>query len=143
MSVKGLEAQDAERRDWAVSGGDWAYFLVQFLRGQRRLPIQQSEIVETQLYQRANDLERKALLLVCDGNQAKYIEPEQKRQLVDRDSWLMLFTDGKNLGHADRVAQVMQIPAAVAAREKWDRDMFLKAHYPVTRLFDFIWDKAR
>jgi hypothetical protein len=36
----------------------------------------------------------------------------------------MLFVDDKNLGHGDRVAQIRAIPAAVAAREKWDRDIF-------------------
>jgi hypothetical protein len=59
-SIQGIQAQDAERRDWAVAGGDWSYFLVQFLRGQRRLPIQQSEIKETQLYKRSSPAEQRA-----------------------------------------------------------------------------------
>src|SRR5713226_3206912 len=132
-----IQAQNQERREFAEAGGDWAFFLVQLLRGQRRLPIQQSEIKETQLYLRSSEAERKALLLVCDAEPSHpiYIEPEQKRELADRDNWLMLFSDDKNLGHADRVAQINAIPSAVAAREKWDRDMFPQAHYPITKIF--------
>jgi len=140
-----IQAQDAERREFARAGGDWAFFLVQFLRGQRRLPIQQSEIKETQLYLRSNAAEQRALEMVCDAEpkQPLYIEPESKRALADRDGWLMLFSDDKNLGHADRVAQIRAIPAAVAAREKFDCDLFPKAHYPITRLFDWIFTKVR
>jgi hypothetical protein len=121
-----IQAQNQERREWAEAGGDWAYFLVQFLRGQRRLPVQQSEIKETQLYLRSSEAEQKALILVCDPEPKHplYIDPEAVRILRERDAWLMLFVDDKNLGHGDRVAQIRAIPAAVAAREKWDRDIF-------------------
>jgi hypothetical protein len=109
------------------------------------LPVQQSEIKETQLYLRSSEAERKALLLVCDAEPSHpiCIEPEQKRELADRDGWLMLFVSDSNLGHADRVAQIRAIPSAVAAREKFDRDLFPQAHYPITPLFDWIFTKAR
>src|SRR5712691_9052126 len=140
-----IQAQNQERREWAEAGGDWAFFLVQFLRGQRRLPVQASEIVETQLYLRSSEAERKALLLVCDAEHSHpiYIEPEQKRELADRDGWLLNFVSGSNLGHADRVAQIVAIPAAVAAREKFDRDLFPQAHYPITKIFSWVFEKAR
>jgi hypothetical protein len=61
MNPAGIQAQDEERRSWAENGCDFAFFLVQFLRGQRRLPIQALEIVETQLYKRSSEAERKAI----------------------------------------------------------------------------------
>jgi hypothetical protein len=141
MNQQDIQAQNQERREFAEAGGDWAFFLVQFLRGQRRLPIQQSEIKETQLYLRSNAAEQRALEMICDEPEVPYIDPENKRALTDRDGWLMLLADGKNLGHADRVAQVMQIPAAVAAREKGDRDLFPQAHYPITPLFQWVFEQ--
>jgi hypothetical protein len=63
--------------------------------------------------------------------------------LKDRDGWLMLFVSDSNLGHADRVAQIRAIPSAVAAREKFDRDLFPTSHYTITPLFDWIFTKAR
>jgi hypothetical protein len=137
------QAQNQERREFAEAGCDWAFFLIQFLRGMRRLPIQASEIVETQLYKHASEAERKALLLVCDADpeQPLYIEPESKRVLADRDAWLMLFVSGSNLGHADRVAQIRAIPSAVAAREKFDCDLFPQAHYPITTLFSWVFEQ--
>ena len=145
MRQREIQAQNQERREWAESGADFAFFLVQFLRGQRRLPVQQSEIKETQLYLRSSAAEQRALEMVCDAEPSHpiYLEPEQKRELADHDAWLMLFADGQNLGHADRVAQIMQIPSAVAAREKWDRDMFPQAHYPIQKLFGWVWEKVR
>jgi len=85
------------------------------------------------------------LLLVCDAEHSHpiYIEPEQKRVLTDRDGWLLYFVSGSNLGHADRVAQIVAIPAAVAAREKFDRDLFPQAHYPITKIFSWVFEKAR
>jgi hypothetical protein len=144
-NIQGIQTQDAERQIWASCGADWAYFLIQFLRGQRRLPVQQSEIKETQLYLRSSEAEQKALLLVCDEEPRRllYIEPEQKSALADRDNWLMLLVDGKNLGHADRVRQIAEIPQLIAAREKADRDMFPTAHYPIATLFTWIWAKVR
>jgi hypothetical protein len=81
--------------------------------------------------------------MACDEEPKRllYIEPEQKRALADRDGWLMLLADGKNLGHADRVAQIRQIPQLIAAREKSDRDMFPTAHYPITRLFGWVFEQ--
>jgi hypothetical protein len=144
-SIQGIQDQDRQRREFAEAGGDWAYFLIQFLRGQRRLPIQQSEIVETQLYLRSSSAEQQALKMVCDEEPRRllYIEPEQKRALADRDAWLMLFADGKNLGHADRVRAIAEIPVLVAAREKCDCDMFPQAHYPIATLFSWVFEKAR
>jgi hypothetical protein len=143
LNPKAIQDQNRERQMWAAAGADWAYFLVQFLRGQRRLPIQSSEIKTTQLYKRSSPAERQALEMVCDEPEVPHLDPESKRALADRDAWLMLFADGKNLGHADRVAQIAEIPVLVEAREKGDRQMFPTAHYPITPLFDWIFTKAR
>jgi hypothetical protein len=141
-----IQAQDEERREWASCGADYAHFLVQFLRGTRRLPIQQSEIVETQLYLRSNAAEQQALKMVCDEEPRRllYIEPEQKRALADRDGFLARYADGHPLERSDWVAQIREIPVLVEAREKGDRQMFPQAHYPITKIFSWLFEeKAR
>jgi hypothetical protein len=146
MNPAGIQAQDEERRSWAENGCDFAFFLVQFLRGQRRLPIQLSEIKQTHTYLRSNAAERQALEMVCDPETTHqiYIDPESKRALTDRDNFLMRYADSHPLERSDWVAQITQIPVLVAAREKGDRDMLPQANYPITKIFSWLFEeKAR
>jgi hypothetical protein len=146
MNPQAIQAQDRERREWAESGADFAFFLVQFLRGQRRMPIQQNEIVETHLYLRSSPAEQLALKMVCDEEPRRllYIEPESKRELRERDNFLARYADGHPLERSDWVAQIREIPRLIAAREKADRDLFPQAHYPITKIFSWLFEeKAR
>jgi hypothetical protein len=112
-----------------------------FLRGRRRLDIQPAEIVTTRLYQRSSEAERRAILMVCETEHEIQPPPEDERELRSRDAWLMDFVDGRNLGHADRVAQITAIPVHVAERQKFDRTYF-KTMYKSPRLFSFLWNKG-
>jgi len=133
---------EALRKKWAELGCDSAYFVVEFLRGRRRLEIQPEEITHTQLYQRANDAERRALDLVCESDKESHPSPEAERRLRSRDAFLMDFIDGRNLGHADLVKQILSIPAHVAEREKFDRTYF-RTMYTSPKLFGWIWEEKQ
>jgi hypothetical protein len=141
--IQGIQAQNREREIWASCGADWAYFLMQFLRGQRRLPIQLREIKQTHTYLRSSPDERQALEMVCDPEPTHpiYIEPESKRSLTNRDNFLMRYADSSTLERSDWVAQITQIPVLVAAREKGDQEMFPQAHYPITTLFSWVFEQ--
>jgi hypothetical protein len=127
------------RMQWASSGADWGYFFIEFLRGRRRLDVQPEEIKHTQLWLRSDDLEKRALEMVCATEHELHPNPEDERILRSRDSFLMDFIDGRNLGHADLVTQVMSIPARVAERERFDRNTFPTV-YESPRLFGWIFE---
>jgi hypothetical protein len=81
--------EDVFRKQWASSGADWAYFILQFLRGRRRLEIQPKEIAETQLYLRSSEQERRALAFVCATDEEVSPSPEDTRALRTRDQFVM------------------------------------------------------
>ncbi len=128
---------DAFRREYAAVGGDWAYFLVQFLQGRRRTEIKPDEIVKTQTYLRANDAERRALEFVCAVDHPSLPTPDDEIKLRLRDQFLVDFADGLTLGHADLVAEIRSIPMRVAERQKSDRALFATV-YPQPFLFSWV-----
>src|SRR6266568_2281205 len=119
-------AEDRERREYAAVGADWAYFLVQYLRGRRRLEISSEEIVETQIYIRSSDAERRALLFVCESENEIKPSSDDKFRLQILDQFLLDYLEGRTLGHADWVAQIRSIPLRVAERQQFDRQLFPK-----------------
>jgi hypothetical protein len=131
-------AEDRERREYSENGCDWAYFVVRVLQGRRRLEIQPSEIISTRLYARADGLEKRALEMICATDNEMTPSPEDKRRLLERDHWLDEYLSGRNIGHADLVNQIQNIPAKVAERERFDRTYFKKV-YKQPRLFSFLW----
>ncbi len=139
MVLDFVDRRDLARQKWAESGADWAYFIVRFLQGQRRVEVHPEEITGTLLYQRSNDAEKQALRLVCE-EPVKGIFPswEDQRLLRERDHWLNEFIEGRNLGHGDLVKQLSEIPSQVAAREDWDRTYFHEV-YPSRKLFSWLW----
>ena len=129
------------RREYAEVGADWAYFLVQFLRGKRRAEIQPEEIKQTQIYLRANDAERRALDFVCQVDHLLHPSPEDKLKLRIRDQFLCGYVDGLTLGHADLVAEIKSIPFQIAKRAKADRALFANV-YEQPRLFGWIFARC-
>src|ERR1700730_3258699 len=119
-------AEDRTRRIWAENGCDYAYFVVRFLQGRRRLEIQPSEIVKTQLYARSDVFEKRALEMVCATEREIPPSPEDERRLRTQDQFLVDYIEGRNLGHADLVNQLRSIPTKVAERERFDRTTFAK-----------------
>ena len=133
-------AEEKFRREYAEVGADWSYFIVQFLRGRRRLDIQPAEIVKTQIFLRADDAERRALEFVCEVDHPTRPSPDDELKLRIRDQFLIDYVDGLTLGHADLVAEIKSIPYRVAAREQSDRALFAKV-YESPRLFTWIWER--
>ena len=129
---------DKARREYADVGADWAYFLVQYLRGTRRLEISSEEIVETQIYIRSSDAERRALLFVCESENEIKPSSDDKFKLQVLDQFLFDYLEGRTLGHADLVAQIRSIPFKLAERQRFDRQLFAKT-YESPRLFSWIW----
>jgi hypothetical protein len=111
---------------------------VLFLQGQRRLEIQPSEIVKTQLYFRSDDFEKRALEMVCQSDREMQPSLDDARQLRTLDNFLCDYVDGRTLGHADLVAQITSIPYKVAERQRFDAAMFPKV-YASPSLFSWIW----
>ena len=141
-----IQAQNQERREWAEAGGDWAFQILAFLRGSRRLEITLGELKATQTYGRSTEQEKRALEFVTGQTEEHpeiYVDGEDRRKLRERDDFLVRFANGEPLLRSDWASDLHHIPAAVAAREKFDRDLFPKAHYPITRLFDWIFTKVR
>ena|ERR1700680_2097925 len=132
--------EDRTRREWAASGADWAYFIVRFLQEGRRLDIQPSEIVKTQLYGRSDDFEKHALDMVCATDHEIKPSPEDERRLRTRDNFLMDYVDRKTLGHMDLVKQLASIPAKVAERQRFDATLFSKV-WESPRLFSWLWKR--
>src|SRR6266853_5964535 len=135
-------AGDRERREYAEVGGDWAYFLVKFLQGTRRLEISSEEIVETQLYLRSNDVEKRALLFVCDSRNEIKPSSDDKFRLQILDQFLLDYVESKTLGHLDWVDQIKSIPARVAERQRFDRQLFPKT-FPSPKLFSWVFGERR
>ena len=135
-------ADEKFRREYAEAGADWAYFIVMFLRGRRRLDIQPAEVVQTHLFLRSSDAERRALLLVCETDNEIHPSPEDARRLREKDNWLDEYLSGRNLGHADWVNQIQNIPARVRERENYDRNLFPRV-YKQPRLFSFLFEGKR
>src|SRR6266568_3073732 len=119
-------AEDRERREYAAVGADWAYFIVEYLRGRRRLEISSEEMVETQIYIRSSDAERRALRFVCESENEIKPSSDDKFRLQILDQFLFDYLEGRTLGHADLVAQIKSIPFAVAERQQFDRQLFPK-----------------
>jgi len=135
-------AEDRERREYASVGADWAYFIVAFLRGRRRLEISRDEIVETQLYLRSNDVEKRALLFVCDSPNEIKPSSDDKFRLQILDQFLLDYVESKTLGHSDLVHQIKSIPARVAERQRFDRQLFPKT-FPSPKLFSWVFGERR
>ena len=131
-------ADDKFRREYAEVGADWAYFLCQFLRGTRRLEISSEEIVETHLYRRSDDIEKRALFFVCESENEIKPSSDDKFKLQVLDQFLFDYLEGRTLGHADWVAQIRSIPFKVAERQRFDADLFPKT-FPSPKLFSWIW----
>lgn len=135
------EQAELERKTWNTPGCDWAYFIVQFLRGHRRLEIQASEITETQLYLRSDEIERHALRLVCESEYPRTPSAEDARRLIERDQFLTAYLEGRILGHANWVTEIRLIPARVAERQQFDRKTF-QTVYASPRLFGLLWERG-
>ena len=132
--------EDRERRVWSENGCDWGYFIVRFLQGQRRAEITPEEITQTKLYARCDELERRALEMVCaNPNPLVNVTPDDECRLRERDSWLVDFVDRKTLGHQDWIEQLLSIPAAAAERQTFDSAYFF-TQYPQPRLFAWIFN---
>ena len=133
-------ADDRARREYAEIGADWAYFIVEYLRGRRRLDISTEEIVETQLYLRSNDVEKRALLFVCDSPNEIKPSSDDKFRLQILDQFLLDYVESKTLDHSDLVHQIKSIPARVAERQRFDRQLFTKT-YESPRLFSWLFER--
>jgi hypothetical protein len=132
--------EDRTRREWSSAGCDYAYFVVLFLQGKRRLEVQPSEIVKTQLYFRSDDFEKHALEMVCATDREMQPSLDDERQLRTRDNFLCDYADRKTLGHADLVAQITSIPYKVAERQQFDIAMFPRTYSSPT-LFSWLWER--
>jgi hypothetical protein len=131
---------DKARREFAEMGADATYFVARFLQGKRRVDIQPEEILKTQLYLRANDAERRALVFVCEVDYPTKPSPDDALKLRIRDQFLLDYVDGLTLGHADWVAEIESIPLRVAAREQADRSLFPTV-WESPKLFQWIWER--
>ena len=135
-------AEDRERREYAQNGCDLAYFICLALRGRRRLDIQPKEIIATQVYQRSDEIERKALRLVCEVDHEVPASPDDEVKLKLRDQLLCDYADGKLLGRADAVAAIRAIPHKVKEREYFDQMAFPNT-WPSPKLFGWLLDESK
>ena len=131
--------EDKTRREYASAGADYAYFIVQFLQGRRRLEIQPSEIVKTQTYARSDEIEKKALRIICESDHEIPPSPEDELKLRTRDQLLLSYVEGRNLGHADSVQQLTSIPQKVAERQYFDSALFGGRVYTSPVIFRWVW----
>ena len=131
--------EDRTRRVWSESGADYAYFVVRFLQGRRKLPIQPSEIVKTQLYRMSDEIERKALRLVCEVSHEIPPSPEDERHLQVIDQFLIDHLAGRTLGHADVLNQLKLIPVRVAERKRFDATLFATVWESPKGMFSWLW----
>ncbi len=131
--------ENQDRREWMTIGCDWAYFICKFLQARRQVEILPEEIIATKLYARSNEIERRALEMVCrDPNPLVRATPEGEQRLREADNWFDAYVDGKYLGHANWVAQLNAIPDQIAERQRFDSHHF-KVVYPSPEIFQWIW----
>jgi len=144
-SLMPLSILDGEqfRKAWAEHGCDWAYFVLKFLQGRRQADIRVDEIAETLFYARCDDIEKRALLLVCaESSEPKQLLVSNTDELKERDIWLHTYLAGKNIGHADLVEQLNLIPAQVEERQHFDRTYFSRV-YESPKLFAWLWERGQ
>jgi hypothetical protein len=137
--VESLE--DRTRRLWAESGAPYAHLVVLFLQGKRRLAIQAAEIVATQTYARSDEIEKRALRMVCESAHEIPPSPDDSQALRYRDYLLLDIVDGKVLGHRDTVQQLRSIPEKVAEQAHWDKAFFGGRVYTSPILFRWVWER--
>jgi hypothetical protein len=145
-SIQEIQDQDRQRREFAEAGGDWAFQILTFLRSSRRLEITLGELKATQTYAQSTEQEKRALEFVTGQTEEHpeiYVDGEDRRKLRERDDFLVRFANGEPLLRSDWASDLHHIPVRVASREKGDRDMFPTAHYPITPLFQWVFEKAR
>lgn len=134
-------AGDKFRREWAEAGADYSWQVLKFLQGRRVNEISATEIERTQTFARADEIEKNSLRFVA--SQAEQRNPyshEDRRRLLERDDFLMLYVNGKSLGHSDWVRELQSIPFAVRRAQEVDAALFPNT-YPSVRLFGWIWDR--
>ena len=132
-------AGDHERREWAEHSGDWAFGVLRFLQGRRQNEISLAEVLTTQTYTRSTQREKDALRFVAAQSEQRHlVSDEDRRRLIERDSFLIKFVDGETLGHSDWVTQIQAIPAGVVRAQAVDAAMF-KTTFPSPVLFRWIW----
>ncbi len=134
-------AGDRERREWAEAGGDWAWQVLKFLQGRRAQEVSLAEVLTTQTYARSTQREKDALRFVSSqSEQIRPISDEDRRRLIERDDFLMLYVEGKTLGHHNWVTELQAIPVGVQRAQAVDAAMFQKTFQePV--LFRRIWGR--
>jgi len=132
-------AGDRERREWAEAGGDWAWQVLKFLQGRRAQEVSLAEVLTTQTYTRSTQREKDALRFVAAQSEQRHlVSDEDRRRLIERDSFLIKFVDGETLGHNDWVTEIRNIPVGVQRAQECDKAMFPKTfHQPI--LFRWIW----
>src|ERR1700674_4903871 len=114
-------ADEKFRREWNKAGADWAFWLLKFLQGFRRNEISLSEIVRTQTYAHSTPREKDALKFIAEqSEQHTPLSDEDRRMLIERDDFLVRHVARETLGHADWVAEIQGIPAAVARAQAVD-----------------------
>jgi len=134
-------AEDRERREWAENSGDYAFGVLRFLQGRRQNEISLAEVLTTQTYMRSTQREKDALRFVAAQSEQRHlVSDEDRRRLIERDSFLIKFVAGEHLGHQDWVTELQAIPAGVARAQAVDAAMF-QTTYRAPILFRGIWGR--
>jgi hypothetical protein len=132
-------AGDKFHREWAEHSGDWSFQILKFLQGRRVNEVNAAEIITTQTYARSLQPEKEALRWVAEqAEQLRPLSEEDRRRLIERDAFLLNWVDGKTLGHADWVAEIQNIPAAVRRAQDVDAALFPNT-FPSRHLFGWHW----
>lgn len=126
------------RREWAEHSGDWAFQVLNFLKGRRVNEVNVAEIITTQTYARSLQREKDALRYVAEqAENRRALLVEDRRRLIERDDFLIRWVDGETLGHSDWVRELSGIPLAVKRAQEVDAALFPNT-YPSVKLFGWI-----
>src|SRR5882757_1158330 len=92
-------ADEKLRREWADKSGDWAWQVLKFLQGHRKIEISLTEIVTPHTDARSTQREKDSLRFVAaQAEQYRSPSDENRRRLIERDDFLMKFVAGETLG---------------------------------------------
>ena len=129
------------RREWAENSGDFAWQIIKFLQGKRSNEVSLIEVEQTETYKRSSELEESALRFVASQAEQQHpVSAEDRRRLIERDSFLIKFVAREHLGHQDWVTELQAIPAGVARAQAVDAAMF-QTTYRAPILFRGIWGR--
>jgi hypothetical protein len=132
---------DRERRLWTEAGADVAFFILQFLKGNRKRDVQLSEIETTRLYKQSGEAEKRALRYVAGQVELFAPNPKETAELEARNSTLLCYARGETISGA-WARQISEIPARLAERDAFDAKMFTRQYRRPEGLFDWIWSRA-